>query len=154
MTDGRGRRAGAVLAIGTLLTAVVATQWPFEYRFTRFAVWNRWRKIDWSWMPKDHWGHVRLDQDLVLNLLMLIPLGVGYGLWRRTTGWRLVVEALVVGTISSAALEAAQMVTRERITSFADVWRNAVGCAVGGAIALAIRNRLDASAAALHRPPS
>ena len=130
------RTSGAALAFGTVLIAFVATQWPFQYRLYGESVLRRWSRADWSWWPRDGDGVVRIDRDLVLNLLMLIPLGVGFGLWRRAGAARVVVEGLLLGIAISTMLEAAQLVTRYRFTSFADVWRNSLGCMVGTVLAL------------------
>lgn len=133
------RVIGAVLAFGTVLVAWFVTQWPFQYRPYGASILRRVARIDWSWWPRDGDGNVRLDRDLVLNLLMLVPLGFGFGLWRRSAPpWRVVVDGLLIGIAISVMLEAAQLVTRYRFTSFADVWRNSLGCMVGSAIALVI----------------
>jgi glycopeptide antibiotics resistance protein len=135
------RKAGLVLAIVTLLIAILATQWPFEYRVTWFALRVRSRRVDLSWFPRRPDGGIRIDRDSVLNLLMLIPLGLGFGLWRRCGGLRLLAETLLVGVLSGAALELAQLPTRDRYPSFPDLWHNALGCLAGGALALAVRRR-------------
>ena len=145
------RTAGLVLAVGTIAIAIVVTQWPFEYRLTWFAVDQRWHRIDWSWFPRTPRGAIRIDRDLWLNLLMLVPLGFGLGLWRPTTGLRLVALALVVGALTSSVLELAQLATRERYATFADVWRNTLGCVVGAALALAVRGANNALSRAWRR---
>ena len=123
------RTAGKALAIGTVLIAVIATQWPFEYRLTSYAIHYRIARIDWHWFQG-------FDRDFALNILMLMPLGVGFALWRHARPARVVVESLVLGTVVSAVLELAQLVTRDRYTSFLDVWHNAVGCAIGCVLVL------------------
>jgi glycopeptide antibiotics resistance protein len=134
------RTAGKWLAIGTILIAIVATQWPFEYRFTSYAIHYRIARIDWRWFH-------HFDRDFVLNILMLMPLGFGFGLWRQSSRVRVVIESLALGTLSSAILELAQLVTRDRYTSFLDVWHNAVGCVAGCVIAIVVsgahRDRSD-----------
>lgn len=130
------RSAGKVLAIGTFLIAIVATQWPFQYRFTSYAVHYRWARIDWHWFRG-------FDRDFALNVLMLIPLGFGFGLWREARGPRAIAESLVVGTLASSALELAQLATRDRITSFLDVWHNAAGCVLGCLAARLLAVRLS-----------
>lgn len=132
------RAAGLALAIGTVVIAILVTQWPFEYRITRFAVHARWNRIDWSWFPRTYAGDI-FHRDVVLNLLMLVPLGVGFGLWRRAGGRRVAIESLALGILTAATLELAQLATRSRYTSFPDFWRNALGCTVGCLLVLAIR---------------
>ena len=136
------RRFGLALAFGTVVVAAVATQWPFRYRFTEAAVARRWSRIDWSWV---HWtdaGGIVFDRDFAQNLVMLAPLGIGYGLWRRAGRLRVVLEALAIGALTSILLELGQLVTWRRYTSFPDVWRNALGCMVGAMIAVWIVARL------------
>jgi len=131
------RRLGLALAITTVVIALIATQWPFEYRLTRYALHRHWARIDWSWFPRDWDGNIRIDRDFAVNLLMLIPLGVGYGLWRRGPIVRVAAEALVLGILTSTVLELAQLATRQRYTSPADVWRNAVSSLLGCLLARA-----------------
>jgi VanZ family protein len=133
------RRFGLLLAIATVLTAIVMTQYPFHYAFTRHNIGGHWRDIDWRWFPRrGRHGPIRIDRDLVLNLLMLIPLGMGFALWRRAPGWRIFVEAIVLGAVVASGLELAQLVTLYRFTSFADMWRNMVSCMIGALCVLAI----------------
>lgn len=125
------RRMGLVLALGTVAVAIFVTQWPFEYRLTSYAVKLRWTHVDWRWFPRDSAGNIRFDRDFAQNLVMLVPLGVGFALWRHAGAVRVGLEALALGILTSATLEAAQLVTRYRYTSFPDLWRNALGCMVG-----------------------
>jgi glycopeptide antibiotics resistance protein len=120
------RTAGRWLATGTLLTAIVVTQWPFQYRFTSYAIHRRWARIDWAWFH-------RIDRDFVL-----VPLGIGFGLWRRAGKARVVIESLALGTLTAVVLELAQLLTRDRYTSFLDVWHNAVGCVAGCVLAVLV----------------
>lgn len=132
------RRAGRDLAIGTFLIAIVATQWPFEYRFTRYAIAYRWSRIDWRWFHA-------FDRDFALNVLMFVPLGIGFGLWRTAGRARVMIESLALGTIASSVLELAQLVTRGRYTSFLDVWHNAAGCVLGCGVAMICTSRARAT---------
>ena len=137
------RPAGRMLTLATLAIAVVATQWPFDYVVTRFALARRWERIDWAWLHYTANGSVRFDRDFALNLLMLVPLGLGFGLWRQAGRVRIVIEALAFGLATSIALELAQLLTRNRYTSWPDVWHNALGCAVGAMVALWFQTTLD-----------
>lgn len=139
MSSTAARRLGLALALGTVLIALAATQYPFNYQLTEFAIHRRWDRIDWRWWPRTPMGRVRIDRDLALNLLMLLPLGVGYGLWRRTNGLRVAVEALLLGIATSTSLELLQLITPYRYTTFADVWRNALGCLVGAIFVVVAR---------------
>jgi len=141
-------RIGLAIALGTVLIAIAATQYPFRYHLTMFGIERRWERIDWRWFPRTYDGSsIRLDRDFALNLLMLLPLGLGYGLWRRAARLRLVVESLLVGLCVSLVLELSQLITPYRYTTLADLWRNGLGCMVGGLLALWLKRRLDVSSA-------
>lgn len=133
------RTLGLALAIGTVVIAILVTQWPFEYRVTWFAMQARWNRIDWSWFPQTYAGNV-VSRDFVQNLIMLMPLGVGFALWRRAAAVRVMAESLALGILTGATLELAQLVTRSRYTSFPDLWRNALGCLVGCLFLIALRH--------------
>ncbi len=136
------RTFGLALAVGTVLIAIVATQWPFRYELSETGLARRWARVDWSWFHHTPNGGIRFDRDFAQNLLMLVPLGFGFGLWRRATRLRTVIESLALGLATSIALEAAQLVTRRRYTALPDVWRNALGCMVGCVLAIMIFERL------------
>jgi hypothetical protein len=140
------RRIGLALMLVTVAIAVVATQWRFHFDLSGTGIHRRWNDIDWRWFPRTPRGHIRVDRDLVLNLLMLMPLGIGFAIWRRASGWRVVIEALLLGVLVSSALELGQLANMYRYTTFADVWRNALGCAVGAAIEVALRRAARISA--------
>lgn len=129
MTSRELRAVGTWLAIGTVLIAILVTQWPFRYQLTSYGIHRRWARIDWSW-------YHGIDRDFVLNVLMLVPLGVGFALWRQAGRVRMLIESLVIGTVTTVVLELAQLLTPGRYTSFLDVWHNAAGCVVGSACAL------------------
>jgi hypothetical protein len=137
------RRLGLALAIATFVLGVLGTQYPFEYRMTWFALHRHWSRIEWSWFPRERSG--RLDvEDLVINLIMLIPVGFGWALWRRTVAARRVLaESLLIGLFTGTLYEAGQLLCRQRYTQFADVWRNTVSCVVGAALALGVMALVD-----------
>ena len=133
------RRFGLLLCVGTLLVAIAVTQYPFHYQLTRYAIHYRWEfRVDWRWFPV-HRGRFGLDRDSVLNLLMLVPLGIGYALWRRAPGWRIVIEALLLGAVVASCLELAQLLTPYRTTSLADMWRNTLSCVAGALLVVSVR---------------
>ncbi|MEJ7599587.1 MAG: VanZ family protein [Kofleriaceae bacterium] len=135
------RRFGLALALGTLGLAIIATQWPFRYRFAEASVARRWSRIDWSWVHRTEAGSIIFDRDFALNLMMLVPLGIGFGLWRRAGRGRVLLEAVALGTATSVILELGQLVTWRRYTALPDVWRNALGCMVGAMLAIWILSR-------------
>jgi glycopeptide antibiotics resistance protein len=140
------RRLGLGLMLVTIAIAIIATQWRFHFNFTRFGIHRRWERIDWHWLPRTPMGHVRMDRDFVLNLIMLVPLGIGFALWRRASRLRIAGEALLLGFVTSSGLELAQLANAYRYTTWADVWRNALGCMVGAIIVVALRRAARVSA--------
>lgn len=142
------RSAGLALVVFTLVAAVVATQWPFAYDLHGIA--DKWAEVDWRWVHRHADGRILVDRDFIQNVLMLIPLGVGFATWRQASGTRVVVEALLLGVATGVVLEAAQLLTPHRFTQLCDAWRNASGCTFGAlaVVALAgVRRGLQSSAA-------
>lgn len=133
-----------------MLIAIAATQYPFHYQLTRFGIGRRWARVDWSWFPRSQSGRGRIDRDFALNLLMLVPLGAGFALWRRAGWLRCVAESLVLGLGVSTVLELAQLLTPYRYTTLADVWRNGLGCMIGCLLALWLTGSGQRARAAAH----
>jgi hypothetical protein len=146
------RRFGLGLALFTLAAAVVATQWPFAYDLHGVA--EKWSEVDWRWVHRHADGRVVVDRDFIQNVLMLIPLGVGFALWRRGPAWRIVVEALTLGIAAGVCLEAAQLLTPHRFTQLCDAWRNAAGCLIGAISGLLTWGRTRSGLGRLSSPPS
>ena len=145
-------RFGLALAIFTILVAIIATQWPFDYHLTSYGLGRRWARVDWNRMARRPSGAIRIDRDLYQNLAMFIPLGFGYALWSRARGIRIVITSLVIGLVASSLLEVGQLLTPHRYTTWADVWRNALGCLVGAWAVVAVRStRFTAPAPPRHR---
>jgi hypothetical protein len=135
------RRVGMGLVLGTIAMAILVTQWRFHFDLRRFGIRVRWERIDWDWFPRTPMGHVRLDRDFLLNLVMLVPLGIGFALWRCASRVRVVGEAFVLGFVTSSLLEIAQLANAYRYTTWADVWRNTLGCVVGALVVVAMARR-------------
>jgi len=136
------RRFGLALALGTFITAIAVTQYPFHYDIHRYGIHYRWdHRVDWRWLPHTPMGRLRIDRDFVLNLLMLIPLGFGFALWRQAPRWRIALEALLIGFVVALGLELAQLLTPWRTTSLGDLWRNTVSC-FAGALYVVVISRL------------
>jgi VanZ family protein len=136
----RGKRLGVALVVANLLGAALATLWPLRFRLDGASLARKWRHVEWVLVYRDRRGHLLVDRDLLLNLALLLPLGLGLALARRATGAaRVLVEALLLGAVTAASLEAAQLLTPHRVTQLADVWRNALGCVLGAALGLALR---------------
>ena len=125
-------RLGQVLVGFTILTALLVTLYPFRFSAEVASL----ARIDWRvYYPRHN------DRDLVLNLLMLVPLGVGLALMRAGISIRrLALEAAAIGFGLSLCIETLQIFERARFPQLADIWRNGFGCVVGAvAIGLWLR---------------
>ncbi len=136
------RRFGFGLVVFTLVAAVVATQWPFHYNLAHDALVEKWHEVDWQWVHHRADGSLIIDRDCIQNLIMLMPLGAGYALWREARSARVVVEALLLGIATGVTLELAQLLTPSRFTQLADAWRNAAGCCAPASAAMLALLRL------------
>lgn len=134
------RKLGLALMIANLAGAVVVTLWPFAFDLAPAAIARKWAHVEWVLYYRDDDGRVIIDRDLVLNLVMLVPLGAGFAWWRARRTWT-VAWALGLGIVTATALEAAQLLTPHRVTQLADVWRDALGCMIGALLGAAIRTR-------------
>ncbi len=127
------RRIGLGLLLFTLASTLLVTLYPFRFHLGTASL----SRIDWRLYYPGH-----NDRDLVLNLLMLAPLGVGLVLVRfgRASLSRIVLEACALGVGTSLLVETLQVFQRTRFPQAADVWRNGTGCIVGAVVAaLALR---------------
>ena len=127
------RRIGLGLLLFTLVTALLVTLSPFRFHLRTASL----SRIDWRLYYPGH-----SDRDLVLNLLMLAPLGAGLVLVRfgRASLSRIVLEACALGVGTALFIETLQIFERTRFPQAADVWRNGIGCIVGAvAVALVLR---------------
>lgn len=128
-------RIGRALFWFTLVVAVLCTQFPFRYHLDHAHLAEKISEIDWKWFHYTRDGHIKVDRDFIQNVIMLVPLGVGFALWRRAPLWRVIVEGTLVGFAVSFCLEAAQLLTPGRFTQLDDLWRNTLGCALGAVVA-------------------
>ncbi len=131
------RQAGLYLVAATWMTALAVTLYPFRFELDVAAV----SRIDWRvYYPRHN------DRDLVLNLLMLMPLGAGWALWRsgRATITRIALEAAAIGVGTALLIESLQIFERVRFPQLADVWRNGVGCIFGAVVVAWLVSRVRA----------
>ena len=127
------RRIGLGLFLFTLVTALLVTLYPFRFDLGTASL----SRIDWRLYYPGH-----SDRDLVLNLLMLTPLGAGLMLVRfgHASLSRITLEACALGFGTALFVETLQIFERTRFPQAADVWRNGTGCIVGAvAVALVLR---------------
>lgn len=133
------RRAGLGLAVFTLATALIVTLYPFSFQLATAS----WARVDWRLYYPGH-----NDRDLILNLVMLAPLGAGLVLARsarsgRASLARIVLEACALGLGTALVVETLQIFERTRFPQAADVWRNGVGCVVGAIVAGLVLRIID-----------
>ena len=122
------RGLGLGLIAFTLATALLVTLYPFRFHLETASL----SRIDWRLYYPGH-----SDRDLVLNLLMLAPLGAGLALVRfgRARLSRIALEACALGVGTALFVEALQIFQRTRFPQAADVWRNGAGCIAGAVVA-------------------
>jgi hypothetical protein len=130
------RRVGLGLLLLTLATTLLVTLYPFRFNFGTASL----SRVDWRLYYPGH-----NDRDLVQNLLMLVPLGVGLGLVRfgRASLFRIALEACALGVGTSLFVETLQIFQRTRFPQVADVWRNGAGCVAGALVAALVLQALD-----------
>jgi glycopeptide antibiotics resistance protein len=130
------RRAGLTLAGFTLAIMLLVTLYPFHFQLGTAS----WARIDWRLYYPGH-----SDRDLVLNLLMLMPLGAGLVLARsdRASFSRIVLESCALGFGTALCVETLQIFERTRFPQAADVWRNGVGCVVGAIVTSLVLRAID-----------
>jgi glycopeptide antibiotics resistance protein len=130
------RRIGLALLLSTLAIALLVTLYPFRFRLETASL----SRVDWRPYAPGH-----NDRDLVLNLLMLAPLGLGLVLVRfgRASLSRIALEAGALGVGTSLFVETLQIFQRVRFPQAADVWRNGAGCVAGAVLAVLALRALD-----------
>src|SRR5262249_16330661 len=129
------RRIGLGLITFTLVIALLVTLYPFRFHLATASL----SRIDWRLYYPGH-----SDRDLVLNLLMLAPLGTGLALvpFGRARLSRIALEACALGVGTALFIETLQIFQSSRFPQAADVWRNGTGCIVGAVIgAVVLRTR-------------
>src|SRR5437868_4828998 len=95
------RRIGFWVTAVSLLAALAFTLYPYRFDL-RVASTSR---IDWHIF---HPGHS--SRDLVINLLMLIPLGAGLAMWRHGQSIvRIALEAIALGLGTALVIETVQI---------------------------------------------
>lgn len=125
------RRVGLALCLSCLAVALVVTLWPFRFSLATASF----ARIDWRLYYRSRTGHVIVDRDLLLNLVMLSPLGAGWALLRGPRGvGRIALEATTLGVGLAATIETLQIFAPTRFPQLADVWRNGAGCVAGAVL--------------------
>jgi VanZ family protein len=130
------RRLGLGLVMFTLAVTLLLTLYPFHFRLGTASL----SRIDWRLYYPGH-----SDRDLLLNLLMLAPLGAGLALVRfgRARVSRIALEACALGVGAAVFIETLQIFQSTRFPQAADVWRNGTGCIVGAVVTALVLRTID-----------
>jgi VanZ family protein len=130
------RRIGLGLLVFTLASALFVTQYPFQFQLETASL----SRVDWRLYAPGH-----SDRDLVLNLLMLAPLGAALALVRfgRASLGKITFEAGALGFGTALFFETLQIFQRTRFPQVADVWRNGVGCLAGAVVTALVLQKVD-----------
>jgi glycopeptide antibiotics resistance protein len=130
------RRVGLGLLVFTLASALLATLSPFRFSLEPASL----SRIDWRLYAPGH-----SNRDLVLNLLMLAPLGAALVLVRagRASLARIVFGAAALGFGTALFVETLQIFERTRFPQLADVWRNGTGCIAGAVVTALVLRAID-----------
>jgi glycopeptide antibiotics resistance protein len=127
------RRLGLALILTTLAATFLVTLYPFRFDFENTGFW----RVDWRLYYPGH-----SDRDLLQNLAMLVPLGVGLAMFRSAASVRrIVLEACVLGVGTAITVETLQVFEPARFPQLADVWRNGLGCIAGALVAVVLIRR-------------
>lgn len=128
-------RLGQFLLLFTWVIAFVVTLYPFKFDLDVGSL----DRVDWRVYYPRH-----TDRDLIQNLLMLVPLGVGLALVRfgQVSLRRIALEAAGIGFGTALIIETLQIFERARFPQVADIWRNGVGCVAGAVIVAFVLGRL------------
>lgn len=123
-----GRRLLSTFGLAVPIAAVVVlTLWPFDFDLHPESVRAKWGRFEWVFFYHRA-GTVTVDRDLLFNLLLLAPLGVAIAIVRRARPvWRVALDAAAACFALSTCVELAQVLTPNRVSQLADVWRNTLG---------------------------
>lgn len=85
-------------------------------------------RLFWSWQLALA-GNREMLQEILLNVLLLLPVGVLLPLTlRRRLSWR---QGLLIGVLISAMIELGQLFWRRGLFELDDILHNGVGCMLG-----------------------
>jgi glycopeptide antibiotics resistance protein len=133
------RRVGGFLVLASIAAVLVGTLYPYRFHFALDHI----SRIDWAIV---HTDRPLVTRDFVVNILLLVPLGVGWALLRSARPPHVIVlEAIAVGFVVSASIETLQIFTHVRYPQVADVWRNVLGCGAGAVLSTVALRKLAAS---------
>src|SRR5215472_2666881 len=136
-----------VFWIGSALFIVYGTTIPFNFVSSHAVAYEHWARVVWNPLISPDTGQRVPIPDFVANVLLFTPFGC-FGMWalrRPRHPLAKIVLLAILSAMLSAAVEAAQLFTVDRVSSLADVVANTLGGAIGAVGGIA----LGASASAL-----
>lgn len=137
------KQVAAAVFAASVLVATVLGLWPFAFLGSVEEVRAKWTHVEWAVFYFSPDGSLIIDADLLLNLFFLAPLGVAWSFMIELRHpLRAGLEALLLGLLVSFVIEGVQVLTPDRTTQLADLWRNALGAGVAGVVAAWLRPRL------------
>jgi len=135
------RLAHAVLAVTTLFI-LVSTAAPFHFDTNLLSVSGHVSRIRLNPLISPDTGRRISIPDFVQNLLLFVPFGAAamstFGVDRPP---RHILSVALLGCALSVAAESIQLLTTNRISSFADVLANTAGTLIGAVIAVTSRRQ-------------
>ena len=118
--------------VAIILAVVYGSLIPFDLDW---SLWSQGSRLAWPGLS----GISTINEDLVVNILVYIPLGLAVVLAGRRTPLALMVRtvgAAVAGLSVSLMCEAAQIFITSRVASWVDVCLNLAGATIGALIGL------------------
>lgn len=101
----------------------------------------------WSWQRVIAYHNRRLFEEILLNLVMLLPVGMLTASIHRKMPLR---HAFCIGILLSSAIEVLQLVLRLGLFEWDDIIHNTLGCVLGAVIVRGVQRLLLES----HQPSS
>jgi len=148
----RLRVAHAVWAFTTLLI-LVSTATPFHFDTSLQSVSAHLSRIRLNPLISPDTGRRISIPDFVQNVLFFVPFGAAaVSAFGADRALRPVLSAGMFGCVLSASVESIQLLTTDRISSFADILANTAGALVGAMIAVIARRRQWAGLIGLPKP--
>ena len=135
--DRLGARAGAAIVLAALAAIVFVTWYPYDFVAVA-GPGEALRRVDvhlggWLW------------SDVLLNILLFVPLGLGIAVWCDARAWTtstVVAAAAGSGLVASGVVELVQASLLERDPAVSDVLANALGALVGAVVTIRWGDRI------------
>lgn len=154
MTEASHIRFSGLALITSLAVILVLTLIPFDFDWSPDAVVKRWGRVEWQLIYYNRDGGWSASRDFIQNVLLFLPFGISWVLWRRNRSWRLLLETSLLGITLALAIETSQLLLPGRVSQIADVGRNGLGALLGAAATLLVMSLTIRSGANADIPKS